>query len=212
MAMASTVVLAILVLGTLVVHLGNYRLRQQRDWRAKGLLVVGCVLALGIAAQYYVTHELAAPRTLNDTQMHWIAQQLSPFKGHRVVVGAVPLSMESFDLASKIVETLNLKPAEINANMNQAGIAAEMGVAGRSMKSIPEGVIRGVLVKYTTGNAKGQKFAEALVALLNTESITAFATGGLNEDQIEGRISQGLDPQRNDVRNEPVYVVVGDKP
>jgi hypothetical protein len=206
------VVLAILVLGTLVVHLGNYCLRQQRDWRAKGLLVVGCVLALGIAAQYYVTYQLAAPRTLNDTQAHRIAQQLSPFKGHRVVIGAVPLSTESFDLANKIVETLKLKPAEMNANMNQAGIAAEMGVAGQNMKSTPEGIMRGVLVKYSTGNDKGQRFAEALAGALNTESITAFATGGLNEDQIEGRISQGLDPQRNDVRNEPVLVVVGDKP
>jgi hypothetical protein len=128
------------------------------------------------------------------------------------VIGAVPLSTESFDLANKIVETLKLKPAEMNANMNQAGIAAEMGVAGRNMKSIPEGIMRGVLVKYSTGNDKGQRFAEALAGALNTESITAFATGGLNEDQIEGRISQGLDPQRNDVRNEPVFVVVGDKP
>jgi hypothetical protein len=67
-------------------------------------------------------------------------------------------------------------------------------------------------VKYTTGNDKGQKFAEALVAALNAECITADATDGLNEDQIEGRISQGLDPQRNDGRNEPVIVVVGDKP
>lgn len=206
------VVLAILVLGTLVVHLGNYFLRQQRDWRAKVLLAVGCVLALGIAAQYYVTHELAAPRTLSDTQMHWIAQQLSPFKGHRVVIGAVPLSTESLDLATKIVETLKLQPAEMNANINQAGIAAEMGVAGRYMKSIPEGIVRGVLVRYTTGNDKGQQFAEALVAALNAESVTAFARGGLNEDQIDGRISQGLDPQRNDSRKEPVYVVVGDKP
>ncbi len=100
----------------------------------------------------------------------------------------------------------------MNVNMNQAGIAAEMGVAGRYMKSIPEGIVRGVLVKHTTGNDKGQKFAEALVAALNAESITAFATESLNEVQIEGRISQGLDPQRNDVRNEPVFVVVGDKP
>jgi hypothetical protein len=144
--------------------------------------------------------------------MHWIAQQLSPFKGHRVVIGAVPLSTESLDLATKIVETLKLQPAEMNANINQAGIAAEMGVAGRYMKSIPEGIVRGVLVRYTTGNDKGQQFAEALVAALNAESVTAFARGGLNEDQIDGRISQGLDPQRNDSRNEPVYVVVGDKP
>jgi len=72
--------------------------------------------------------------------------------------------------------------------------------------------VRGVLVRYTTGNDKGQQFAEALVAALNAESVTAFARGGLNEDQIDGRISQGLDPQRNDSRNEPVYVVVGDKP
>jgi hypothetical protein len=128
------------------------------------------------------------------------------------VIGAVPLSTESFDLANKIVETLKLKSAEMNANMNQAGIAAEMGVAGRNMKSIPEGIMRGVLVKYSTGNERGQKFAEALAAALNSEGITAFATGGLNEDQIEGRMSQGLDPRRNDVRNEPVFVVVGEKP
>jgi hypothetical protein len=212
MGMAATAIIVILVLGTLLVHIGNYRLRQQRDWRAKGLLLLGCLLAMGIAAQYYVNHKLAAPRTLSDSQMHWIAEQSSPFKGHRVIVGAVPLSSESFDLANTIVETLKLKPAEMNANINQAGVAAEMGIAGPYMKSTPEGIVSGVLVKYTTGNDKGQSFAAAFVAALMAENITAFAVGGSNEDQIEGRISQGLDPQRNDLRNEPIIVVVGDKP
>jgi hypothetical protein len=212
MTIVFIVIIVILVLMTLAVHLGNYHLREQKDWRAKGLLLLGCLLAVGIAAQSYVNYRLTLPRTINHKQMRWIAQEMTPFNGHRVIVGAVPLSTESFDLASKIVETLTLKPAEMNANMNQAGIAAEMGVAGRIMKSIPEGIMRGVLVKYSTGNHKGQKFAEALAAALNAECITAYASGGLNEDQIEGRISQGLDPERNDVRNEPVFVVVGDKP
>ena len=128
----------------------------------QGLLLLGCLLAMGIAAQYYVNHKLAAPRTLSDSQMRWIAEQLSPFKGHRVIVGAVPLSTESLDLANTIVETLKLKPAEMNANINQAGVAAEMGIARPCMKSTPEGIVRGVLVKYTTGNEKGRKLCSGI--------------------------------------------------
>jgi hypothetical protein len=110
MTIVSVVIIVFLVLGTLSVHLGNYYLRQQKDWIAKGLLLLGCLLALGIAAQSYVNYKLAAPRTLNHSQMRWIARQIAPFAGHRVIVGAVPLSTESFGLANKIVETLTRNP------------------------------------------------------------------------------------------------------
>jgi hypothetical protein len=81
MATASNVVIVILVVGTLVVHLGNYYLRQQKDWRAKVLLILGWVLAAGIAAQYYFNYQLAAPRTLNEKERNRIAEKMKQFAG-----------------------------------------------------------------------------------------------------------------------------------
>jgi hypothetical protein len=154
--------------------------------------------------------QFKAPRTLSREQQQHVAEKMSPYKGHRVVVGAVPLTNESSGLASEILEALKLKPAEVDAFMNQVGVAADMGAAGPNGKLIQEPITKGVQVKFTTGNDKAQKFADALAAALNDESITAFALSGLHEDTMAGWISQGLD--RNSEINEPVTIVVGEKP
>jgi hypothetical protein len=165
---------------------------------------------LRIAEAQLALEQFKAPRTLSREQQQHVAEKMSPHKGHRVVVGAVPLTSESFGLASKILEALKLKPAEVDAFMNQVGVAVDMGAAGPNGKLIQEPITKGVQVKFTTGNDKAQKFADAAAAALNDESITAFAVSGLYEDTMAWRISQGLD--RNSEINEPVTIVVGEKP
>jgi hypothetical protein len=76
MTTISKVIIVVLVLGTLFVHLGNYWLRQQKDWRAKGLLFLGCVLAVAIAAQFYVNSKLTEKWTLSDSQTKRLSQLL----------------------------------------------------------------------------------------------------------------------------------------
>jgi hypothetical protein len=76
MTKISVVIIVVLVLGTLLVHLGNYWLRQQKDWRAKGLLFLGCVLAVAIAAQFYVNSKLTEKWMLSDSQSKRLSQLL----------------------------------------------------------------------------------------------------------------------------------------
>jgi hypothetical protein len=108
MTTASTLVIVTLVLGTLVVHLGNYYLRQQKDWRAKGLLIVGCVLALGIAAQYYINYELAAPRTLNDKERNRIAEKMKEFAGQEYTGWVAPGVLDAWMLWREIGSSLDM--------------------------------------------------------------------------------------------------------
>jgi hypothetical protein len=108
MTTASTIVIGILVLGTLVVHLGNYYLRQQKDWWARGLLIVGCVLAAGIAAQYYINYELAAPRTLNDKERNRIAEKMKEFTGQEDTGWVAPGVVDAWMLWSEIGSSLDM--------------------------------------------------------------------------------------------------------
>jgi hypothetical protein len=144
--------LGILVLGTLGVHLGNYCLRQQRDWRAKLLLVIGCVLAAGLIGQYYINkglvESLRAPRELKQDAVNRIAARLKPF-GKQKYDLCVPLSLEpgSF-LAAELGFTVTLAgwqweqipgartPTDV-LRAPASGIATCSGVVGVRIVSSP---------------------------------------------------------------------------
>jgi hypothetical protein len=109
-AMVSIVVFVILFLATLGVHLGNYYLRQQRDWRTKGLLVLGFVLAIGLAGQYYINHAyttrvlaLLAWRRLDDDQFRIISDGLRNPKINNLRVHALGGDPEATLFANDIL-------------------------------------------------------------------------------------------------------------
>jgi hypothetical protein len=208
MATASNVIVAILVLLTLAVHFGNYILRQQKDWKAKTLLAFGCVLALGIAVQYYVNHELIAssraPRLLNSSQQARIAERLKPFENKTKMIvqtdpiiadiGATSATFEAANFADQLLRVL--RAANINA------------ISSGNVNSQQQGLFTGVMAQFTTGNKKGEEFARAVASTLNDEGIFTLLTDGRYEALFHG-------PQawnRDDPRVESVAIAVGDRP
>jgi hypothetical protein len=133
--MASTVVAVILILGTLGVHLGNYCLRQQRDWRAKGLLVLGCVLAMGVAAQYYVNArkdaeiELLKPRHVSDAQKNRLSTALTTRRG-RIGFKSKFLDGESFSYAVQLQDVFRSARWEVEEAIDRTSTNALFGFLG----------------------------------------------------------------------------------
>jgi Tfp pilus assembly protein PilX len=146
------------------------------------------------------TLELAkfkAPRELLDEQQARIAGNMSRFRGQHVSIGAVPATSETVALAYQILNALKL--ANVNIHFNEEAAQSQVGI------------VRGVVVRYTTGNQKGREFAETLAGALREEKIVAEALDGLLEYVLGRMIAQG-NATRNDAGREWVVIVVGDKP
>jgi hypothetical protein len=144
-AMVSTVVFVILFLATLGVHLGNYCLRQLKDWRAKGLLILGCILAMGLAAQYYINLEyttrvlaLLAWRRLDEDQCRIISDGLKEPKIDNLQVAALAGDPEANSFAKDILSAT--KKAGYDIRMGQ--IVSSTPYIGLSISGPPQEVAR----------------------------------------------------------------------
>ena len=178
----SIVILVILVLGTLGIHIGNYSLREKKDWKAKGLLIMGISLALGISIQYYTNHELAAslraPRQLGDSgQQARITKRLKPFENYMKMNPHTDAIIASIGVTSATFESAAFG-GQLFSILRASGINA---IFDPNVNVQSVGLIRGVLIQYTTGNRKGQAFAIALASALKDEGIDASAAGGRYE-------------------------------
>ncbi|HUJ79475.1 MAG TPA: hypothetical protein VLY45_04075, partial [Nitrospiria bacterium] len=137
-----------------------------------------------------------APRVLSDDQIQSLAREMLPFKGQRVSVGAVPATFETVSLADQILHALLM--AGMNADANPGAAQVQVGI------------VRGVVARAITGNAKGERFAATFVKALTEKGISATAMDGLLESVMDASIKQGRG--RNDPGHEWVVIVVGDKP
>jgi hypothetical protein len=155
-----------------------------------------------------------APRRLTPEQQKRIAMTMSPFKGLRAVLGAVPPSAKNTDLLNQIL--CALKTADVDAFINLTGVEASVSPTGQSNRGtmLTEGFPNGVTMQFVTGNDRGEAFSKALAKALNGEHVTASAVGGRDEMTMEWRLKQGgaNGLTRNDKQFEVVVVVVGDKP
>jgi len=137
----------------------------------------------------------AGSRALSDQQIQSLIQRMSSFKGHHVTIGASPATSESGGFADQLV--LALKSAGVSANRNDSSAGIQVGSA------------RGVVVRYVTGNERGEQFAKSLVEQLSSDGISARATGGLVEEIMKELVKLGR--AINDPANEWVVIAVGDK-
>ncbi|HLW92606.1 MAG TPA: hypothetical protein VKS78_15080 [Roseiarcus sp.] len=158
--------------------------------------------------------EYRSPRLLTTAQQERIASAMSPFKGLRAVLGAVPPSVNNTNLVSQLL--LALKAAGVDAFINLTGVEASVSPTGASNRGqmLSDGFPNGVNMIFVTGNEKGEAFAKTLAGALNDVNITASAVGGRDENRMAGRLKEGTEQglTRNDKQFEPVTVVVGDKP
>jgi hypothetical protein len=141
--------------------------------------------------------KLNTSRTLTNEGAERLRQAMSPFKGQPAGVGPSPVTFETAALSEQLNKVLVL--AGVQANLNLDFISYQVGIA------------RGVVVRYTTGNKKGELFARTLVAALKADNIAAFAMDGLMETSVVNMIKDGTH-----TRDEPgfatVAIAVGDKP
>jgi hypothetical protein len=149
-----------------------------KDWRAKGLLIVGCVLASVIAAQYYINYELAAPRTLNDKQMRRIATQMRQFAGVQYDASVPEGDPEAQDLLPLVEKSLD------DAGWKEVNCAFATLVFRRDNK--PGVCVRSgtkhVTVAFAQGRASQlEHIASALATALTAEGISAsFGSGDVS--------------------------------
>jgi hypothetical protein len=141
---------------------------------------------------------------------------MKPFAGMIASIGATSPTFEAATFAQNLVPIL--KAAKINASLD-ANVNAEQ-----------EGLILGVMAHFTTGNKKGEAFADAVAAALTDEGIAASASGGLFEALFGARAERdasqagpgALSPgaaghrgapewERNDPRLEWIRIAVGDR-
>jgi hypothetical protein len=170
-------------------------------------------IAIGVWFEEVGGDEIAAPRRLTPEQQRRIASKMSPFKGLRAVLGAIPPSAKNTDLLDQILQAL--KAAEVDAFINLSGVEASVSPTGRSNRGtmLTEGFPTGINMLFVSGNERGEAFANALAKALNDENLTASAVGDRDERTMEWRLQQGAANglTRNDKQFEPVMVVVGDK-
>lgn len=141
--------------------------------------------------------KLNTSRTLTNEGAERLRQAMSSFKGQSAGVGPSPVTFETAALSEQLIRVLVL--AGVEANLNPTFISFQVGIA------------RGVVVKYTTGNKKGELFARAFVDALNADNIAASAVDGLMETSVVNMMKEG-----KHTRDEPgfalVAIAVGDKP
>jgi len=139
-----------------------------------------------------------APRVLTPEQAKSFVQEMSAFKGHKVLIAAISdTAFEPAILAQQI--SLALKEAGVNAETRPGYI-----------RNLP---IRtpGVLVRHTTGNDKGTRFALTITKALNDRGIKAVRIGGLDEETIR-RLEKEEGLSRNHENLEFIAISVGEKP
>jgi len=152
-----------------------------------------------------------APRSLTREQIAEIARRMSPFKGLRAVLGAVPPSGKNTAFLNLILAAL--KSAEVDAFINLNGVEASVSPTGASNRGqmLTEGFPNGVSIFFVTGNDRGKVFALALAEALNDADVVATATGDWRESWVVFRMKED-GTNRNSKDFEPVTIVVGDKP
>jgi hypothetical protein len=99
--------MVILVSGTVAIHSGNYYLRLQKNWPAKGLLILGWVLAAGIAVQYYLNYQLAAPREISPEEQNRITEKMKEFAGQEYAGLVAPGVGDAWLLWERIASSLD---------------------------------------------------------------------------------------------------------
>jgi hypothetical protein len=147
-----------------------------------GLLVIaeGFAFAYGHRKDYLVQ----SPRALSIEQQQRIIASMSPFKGLRAVLGAVPPSAANTKFLEEILHVL--KAADVDAFINLNGVEASVSPTGASNRGrmLTEGFPSGVVIYYVTGNKRGEAFSKTLAQALNDADITALARGGRDEEMI----------------------------
>src|SRR5271170_7545321 len=109
--------------------------------------------ARALEAQLALEH-FKAPRTLTLEEQHRITPKMMPFKGLRVVLGAVPPSEKNTTFLSQILHIL--KDAEVDAFINLPGVEASVSPTGASNRGqmLTEGFPGGVSIFFVTGNER----------------------------------------------------------
>ncbi len=140
-----------------------------------------------------------APRALTPEQRSKFVEEMSIFKGQRVLLGTFSNSFEVVAFAQQLFQAL--KEAGVNVELNSGFVTRVIGAA------------KGVVSRYTTGNDKSKAFAAALSDALNRRGIVAGAMNDLDEELVPKMEKQyGEAYARNGEHFSHVAVAIGDKP
>lgn len=140
---------------------------------------------------------LKAPRLLTAEQTASFTKEMSKFKGTRVSVSHVAMTMEAARLA------------------NQLYFAFQGG--GLMVDNVPPpirgriGQVQGVVVRHITGNRIGTRLALSITKDLNRYGIQTSRIGSLDEEVVQ-RMETQKGMSRNHENWQWVIVGVGDKP
>lgn len=132
------------------------------------------------------------PRILSPDQQARFTTEMTRFSGQTVVIGTIPTTFEAASFAEQLVRLL-IK-AGIAARIDQQLAATEVGSS------------RSVVVRFVTGNTRGEELGKTFCAILTDDGIPAHAVGGLTEQYI-----LKYNWARNDASLSSVVIVVGDK-
>jgi len=165
----------------------------------KAASVVFTLLVIaGVAIEHNADVLAKASRVLSAQQLKSAAEKFAPFKGAGVVcVGASPVTFESESLAVQLRLVFE---------------ADEFGqCAGKDeVISYRLGLVRGVVVVFTSGNSKGERFAKAVAEILDKDGISAVPIG--RTDPGLAKYLQQSGKSVNDDAFSGITIGVGDKP
>lgn len=141
---------------------------------------------------------LKTPRLLRPEQIESLITAMSEFKEQKVFFGVVSTTFEAMNFGSQLFMVLK---------------AAGVDVTGRGpfvQRAI--GIVRGMVVRHTTGNDRGQRFALAFCNALMERGVNVLCLDSLDEEIVQRMEEQQGRSLRNHNDFEHVAVAVGDKP